>query len=190
MAEEEVAAVPFGQSLHYGGAATCKLERCGFDRIAACSDSLSRLKAIYMTFMHHANDSYVYHMRFPDLDANNPMEWQAQIGPTRYPAWGALKELPERYWNLQQTIGTHQSVFHTNAINLEHYVGDSHVVAIGLDKIQSDTGEDNMSSTSTKMGDLLSFRVKNIKTTVTQAWVTLRHSAVLILSEEGAQYLD
>ena len=87
-------------------------------------------------------------------------------------------------------VGTHQSVFHTNAINLEHYVGDSHVVAVGLDKIQSDTGEDNFSSVSTKMGDLLSFRVKNIKTTVTQAWVTLRHSAVLILSEEGAQYLD
>jgi hypothetical protein len=156
----------------------------------AMTRSLSRIKAIFQTWTNNAADKYVQNMRNPDLDADHPMEWQAQIGPMRYPSFGALKEQPEKYWTLQQAIGTHQSVFHTNAINLSHWLGDSHVIGIGLDKIVSDTDSDNFSSISTKMDDLLIFSAKNVNTSCDTVWTTIKYSSLLIINEEGCSLLE
>jgi hypothetical protein len=152
--------------------------------------SLSRIKAIFQTWTNNAADKYVQNMRNPDLDADHPMEWQAQIGPMRYPSFGALKEQPEKYWTLQQAIGTHQSVFHTNAINLSHWLGDSHVIGIGLDKIVSDTDQDNFNSISTKMGDLLTFSAKNVNTSCDTVWTTIKYSSLLIIKKRGCSLLE
>jgi hypothetical protein len=143
-----------------------------------------------MTFSNNATSKYVYDMLYPALTANSMLEWQAQIGPTKFPAWGALQTIPEYYWNLQQAIGTHQSVFHSNAIDLEDYTDDSFVIGMNLSKVQSDDGSDNMSSLSTRQGDLLSFRTRNLNTGITEAWIFLQYSMLLTVSEEGCAVFD
>ena len=152
--------------------------------------SLSRLRKIYMTFTNNASSKYTYEMLYPALDANNMLEWQAQIGPTKFPSWGALKEQPEYYWNLQQAIGTHQSVFHSNSIDLTDYLTDSFVIGMNLTKVQSEDGSDNFSAISTKQGDLLSFRTRNLNANIDQAWCILEYSMLLQVSEEGCSVFD
>ena len=155
----------------------------------AMTRSLSRLRAIYQTYTSN-DDKYVYDMRQPDLSANAQLSWQSQIGPTKYPSWGSLQTDVEKYWNLQQAIGTHQSVFHSNSIDLADWNSDSYIIGMNLCKIQSDSNEDNYASISTKMGDLLNFHVKNLSTDVTTAWTTLQYSMLLTISEEGCAVFD
>ena len=125
----------------------------------AMTRSLSRLRTIYQTYTSN-DDKYVYDMRQPDLSANAQLMWQSQIGPTKYPSWGSLQTVPEKYWSLQQAVGTHQSVFHSNSIDLAEWNTASYIIGMNLCKIQSENNEDNMSSISTKMGDLMNFHVK------------------------------
>ena len=129
-------------------------------------------------------------MRQPDLSANAQLMWQSQIGPTKYPSWGSLSTDVEKYWNLQQAVGTHQSVFHTNAIDLADWNSDYYIIGMNLCKVKSENNEDNMSSISTKMGDLLNFQVKNLSTDVTTAWTTLQYSMLMTISEEGCAVFD
>ena len=87
-------------------------------------------------------------MRQPDLSANAQLSWQSQIGPTKYPSWGSLQTDVEKYWNLQQAVGTHQSVFHSNSIDLAEWDTTSYIIGMNLCKVQSDDGSDNFSSLS------------------------------------------
>ena len=155
----------------------------------AMTRSLSRLRTIYQTYTSN-DDKYVYDMRQPDLSANAQLTWQSQIGPTKYPSWGSLQTDVEKYWNLQQAVGTHQSVFHSNAIDLADWNSDSYIIGMNLCKVQSENNEDNWSSISTKMGDLLNFHVKNFSTDVTTAWTTLQYSMLMTISEEGCAVFD
>ena len=134
-------------------------------------------------------------MRNPNLSESQPTEWTMQIGPHRYPSWGALTTDPEKMWSLQQAVGTHQSVFHTNALNLEHWDGSagsnsSHIIAVLLDKIQTDSGEDGFAGLSTKMGDLVTFCVKNVNASCQAAWTVIKFSQILVINEEGCQLLE
>ena len=84
----------------------------------AMTRSLSRLSKIYQTYLNSDNDKVAADFKNPDLNASNQFEWQAQISSVKYPSWGALATTPEKWWNLQQAVGTHSSVFHSNAIDL------------------------------------------------------------------------
>ena len=155
----------------------------------AMTRSLSRLRTIYQTYTSN-DDKYVYDMRQPDLSANAQLSWQSQIGPTKYPSWGSLQTDVEKYWNLQQAIGTHQSVFHSNSIDLADWNSDSYIIGMNLCKIQSDSNEDNYASISTKMGDLLTFKTTNLSTAVDTAWTVLQYSQLLTISEAGCETFD
>jgi hypothetical protein len=126
-------------------------------------------------------------MEYPALSSTAMMEWQGQIGATRYPSWGALQTIPEYWWNLQQAIGTHQSAFHTNAIELTDYLTDSFVVGLNLDKVTSDSENSVFSGVSTKMGDLLTFQTKNVSTSVDTVWTTLQYEMIVQISESGVE---
>ena len=156
----------------------------------AMTRSLSRLSKIYQTFSSNANSKYVSDMEYPALSATANMEWQGQIGATRFPQWGALKTIPEYWWNLQQAIGTHQSAFHTNAIELTDYLTDSFVVGLNLEKVSSDNADDVFSGLSTKMGDLATFRTKNVSTSVDTCWTTMQYSMIVQISEAGVEVFD
>ena len=156
----------------------------------AMTRSLSRLNQIFQTFSSNANDKYVADMVYPALSSSAMMEWQGQIGPVRLPAWGSLQTIPEYWFSLQEAIGTHASVFHTNAIQLTDYLTDSFVVGMNLTKVSSESGEDLFAGISTKQGDLLTFRTKNVSTNVDTVWTTLRYSMLVNISQDGVEVFE
>ena len=157
----------------------------------AMTRSLSRINKIYQTYTSNANSKYVVDMVYPALSATAMMSWQAQIGPTRYPAWGSLDNIPSYWWNLQQAIGTHQSVFHSNGIDTPDYLTNSFVVGLNLTKIISnDDGTDSFTGQNTRQGDLLTFKTTNLSTNIDTAWTVLQYSQLLILNESGVEVFE
>jgi hypothetical protein len=152
--------------------------------------SLTRLKAIFVTFSSNANDKYAYDMKYPSISASAMTEFVAQIGSEKYPSHGELKTIPEYWHRLLEAIGIHSSVFTTSAISLTEYLGDSFCIGINLQKVLSEDGKSNYSGKSTKMGDLVSLRCKNIATSLDTCWVTLVYDGILNLSEESAAVYD
>ena len=155
----------------------------------AMTRSLTRLKAMFMTFAHMTNDKYVYDMKYSSISASQITEWQAQIGSKKYPE-AALQTIPEYWFKLLEAIGIHSSVFTSSAISLSDYKDDSWIIGINLQKVLSDDPSGNYSGTSTKMGDLLTFRTKNIATSLDTAYVTLAYDGILSISEESVSVYD
>ena len=152
--------------------------------------SLSRLSKIFMTFSNNSTSKYVYDMPYPALNANTPLETQISIGPVRYPAWGALKEIPEYYWSLQQAIGSHDSVIHSNSIDLADWTGNAHVIGFNLDKVQSDDGSQNYAGISTKIGDLVNVRCANLNTSIDTCWVHMQYDSLMTVGENGVEIFE
>ena len=156
----------------------------------AMTRSLSRLKAFFVTFSSNANSKYCHDMMYPSISASAITEFVAQIGSEKYPSHGELKTLPEYWHRLLEAIGIHASVFTSSAISLTDFTADSFVIGINLQKVLSDDGKSNYSGKSTKMGDLVSLRCKNIATSIDTCWVTLVYDGILTLSEEAAAVFD
>ena len=152
--------------------------------------SLTRLKALFMTFASSANSKYAHDMPYSSISVAQVTEFVAQIGSHKYPSHGELKTLPEYWFKLLEAIGIHSSVFTSSAITIDKYTDDSWVIGINLQKVLSESGETAYAGTSTKMGDLLTFRTKNIATALDTAYVTLAYDGILQISEEGCQVFD
>ena len=138
-----------------------------------------------MSFMNNSSDKYVKDFKYPALSNTAMLEWQATLGSVRYPSWGALKTLPEFFWNLEQAITSHQSVYHAHAIELDSWTQNSFIIGMNLQKVHSEDENSTFSGTSSKMGDLLTFVARNVSTSVDQAWVTLAYDSLITISEDG-----
>ena len=156
----------------------------------AMTRSLTRLKAMFMTFANSANDKYAADLKYSSISDAQITEWQAQIGSKKYPESNALQTIPEYWFRLLEAIGIHSSVFTNSAITLADYKGDSWIIGVNLQKVLSEDPNGNYSGTSTKMGDLLTFRTKNIATSIDTAYVTLAYDGILNVSEEGCAVFD
>ena len=156
----------------------------------AMTRSLTRLKAMFMTFANSANDKYAADLKYSSISDAQITEWQAQIGSKKYPESNALQTIPEYWFRLLEAIGIHSSVFTNSAITLADYKGDSWIIGVNLQKVLSEDPNGNYSGTSTKMGDLLTFRTKNIATSLDTAYVTLAYDGILQVSEEGCAVFD
>ena len=155
----------------------------------AMTRSLTRLKAMFMTFAHSSNDKYAYDLKASSISDSQITEWQAQIGSKKYPET-ALQTYPEYWFKLLEAIGIHSSMFTNSAITLSDYKDDSWIIGVNLQKVLSEDPAGNYSGTSTKMGDLLTFRTKNIATSLDTAYVTLVYDGILSLSEESVSVFD
>ena len=123
------------------------------------------------------------------LSAGSIVEFQASIGSKKYPE-SSISSIAEYWFKLQEGIGSHTSTLHTNAISLADYTGDSFVIGISLEKVLSDHPDGNFSGISTKQGDLMSFRCKNISTSIDTAVLTIQFDSILQISEEGCTLFD
>ena len=130
-------------------------------------------------------------MTYPSVYASQVFEFQLQLGASQWPNQ-KISSVPEFWTKLEQCVGTHTSVYATNAISLAGYTSDSFVVGLNLQRVMSDdpSGAGNYSGTSSKSGSLLSARSANSTTAIDTAYLTLSFDVILSISESGCEVYD
>tara|TARA_Y100001963_G_scaffold1019_1_gene1500 strand:- start:2240 stop:3208 length:969 start_codon:yes stop_codon:yes gene_type:complete len=160
----------------------------------AISRSVSRLKAMFVTFKAGDRKKCV-HLDYPSVAADDDMTLQCQLGARQFPETRA-EGVSEIFPRLMEAAGNHTSTMSTTAIDVANdaYTVDEFIAGINFQRVLSDSSEGSLSGLSTKQGDLLTVRTTGLNVgaafpAVNEAFVTIAHDSLLIVSEEGVQIL-
>ena len=153
--------------------------------------SVSSLKTIYLTFMNSTTGKESYDLTFAGADsAANMLDLEIHVGSKRVPVHGNMKTVPDYWWSLLSSTGQHGSVFHSNKIGPTNYLNDHFIVAVSLQKLQSEDGHPLFANESTKMGSLISVSGKNVAAGISMIYVTLEYDSLVQLEESGTTLLE
>ena len=88
----------------------------------------------------------------------------------------------------------HSSILHTMSVDLNDYLGNNFAVGLNLQKLHSnDDGSDPMAGLSTRMGDLISFRIEGLNAAAgspDSMFLSLSYSGLLVIEESGCTVYD
>ena len=160
----------------------------------AISRSVSRLKALFLTFKAGDKKKCV-DLNYPSVPANDNLTIQCQLGARQFPETRA-EGVSEIFPRLLEAAGNHTSVMSTTAIDVanDKYTDDQFIAGISFQRLIADSGDGALSGLTTKQGDLLTVRTTGINQgatapAVNEAFVTIAHDALLVVSEEGVQIM-
>ena len=77
------------------------------------------------------------------------------------------------------------------SVDLEGYLDNNFLIGLNMQKLHSnDDGSDSMSGTSTRMGELISFRAEGLNANLDTLFLSIQHSGLLVIEESGCTVYD
>lgn len=160
----------------------------------AISRSVSKMKAMFLTFK-SGDKKKCIDLKFPGVTEDG-LTLQCQLGARQFPETRA-EGISELFPRLMEAAGNHTSTMSTTSIDVanDKYTNDEFICGTSFQRVLSDSQEGHLSGLSSKQGDLLTIRTTGVNTggnvhpKVNEAFVTIAHDALLVVSSEGVQIL-
>ena len=124
-------------------------------------------------------------------DSTRALSWQLQIGNKKYPEF-ECQSLSEAFYFLRRTVNLVNPEQNSLNISYNQYRSNKFVIAVSMEKMQSV----NFTSVNTKMGSLITFKLKGTDNVIAPAeevqeiFVHLIHESILELRSDGALVYD
>eukprot|EP00438_Fugacium_kawagutii_P024635 Skav212835 [mRNA] locus=scaffold2466:221373:224323:+ [translate_table: standard] len=124
-------------------------------------------------------------------DSTRALSWQMQIGNKKYPEF-ECQSLSEAFYFLRRTVNLVNPEQNSLNISYNQYRNNKFVIAVSMEKMPSV----NFTSTSTKMGSLITFKLKGTEGAldpaeeVQEIFVHLINESILELRSDGALVYD
>jgi len=130
------------------------------------SRALSRLKTIFITFLHtntlavstiskEFNNFYHPMNDKGSYDSSAELEYQVQIGSKLYPEY-PVRSLSEAFCKLKQCVYGADNTFHSISFTARQYEADTFIIGIDTEKVPGA----GFTGLNTKSGDLITIKVK------------------------------
>ena len=126
---------------------------------------------------------------FQDFTRN--LSWQMQVGNKKFPEF-ECQSLAEAFYFLRRTIHYHNADQNSLNISFKQYRENKFIIGVSFEKMQ----DVNFTSINTKMGSLLTFKIKGTQGALAPAeqiqeiFTHLTSESVLELRESGAVVYD
>ena len=124
-------------------------------------------------------------------DSTRALSWQLQIGNKKYPEF-ECQSLSEAFYFLRRTVNLVNPEQNSLNISYNQYRSNKFVIAVSMEKMQSV----NFTSVNTKMGSLITFKLKGTDNVIAPAeevqeiFVHLINESILELRSDGALVYD